>query len=42
MINRDLLFKYINDYFDNHNELENYQMAVLILKLVGGYFNVND
>lgn len=39
MINRDLLFKYINDYFDNHNELENYQMCVLILNLVGGYFN---
>lgn len=40
MINRETLFNYINDYLDNHNELENYQFTMIILKLCGNYFTV--
>lgn len=40
MINKDLLFKYINDFFDSdiYTELEKYQVASIIMKLVNREF----
>lgn len=44
MINKEILFKYINDYLDNdiYTELEKYQVVSIIMKLVNREFYVGD
>lgn len=44
MINKAVLFKYINDFLDSniYTELEKYQVVSLIVKLVNREFYVGD
>lgn len=42
MINRKLFYSYLDEYFDNHNELESYQLVSIIMRLIGGTFDVSD
>ncbi len=44
MINRELLFSYINDFLDsdNYTILEKYQVVSIIIKLVNREFYVED
>lgn len=44
MINRELLFSYINDFLDsdNYTILEKYQAVSIIIKLVNREFYVED
>lgn len=41
MINKKLLYSGLDWYFANHNELECYQLYIIIMKLIGGTFDVN-
>ena len=40
-VNYELICKKLREYIENHNELENFRLIVLLDKLLGGVFNVD-
>lgn len=40
-VNYDLICQKLKEYFENHNELENYQLIYLLNSLIGGIFYVD-